>query len=420
MTSKFSSSNNAVRRISQEVKEFLESERQMEDGTDDDQQQEKDGSMMVDNNAFATWAEPLEDDIFEWHFAIYGAEGTRERRDALRCRLFALRVCVFVLLSLSVVFRFVGGYASNTYVQSLSLSLFSHDRIILWIILGTAFEGGIYHGRILLPVEYPFKPPNFMLLTPNGRFETLTKICLSITSYHAEHWQPSWSVRTALTAIRAFMVTPSEGALGGIDFSEEQRRELAEKSRAKEVNFTFGSEKRREVTRLVHEKMLGRMGKAKQAARKMAMEKREREEKDARERSDGGNGTNAEAPTTSTATLEQQQQQQQQQQQRTQPREQQQQQQTPSPTPSPRNAANNENNENDDDVQRQRNSRTTQTTTRSIERRPASPEQQQQRQQRDPDHRTSAIKLLDSISVCLIVAIVAILLKRCMWIPPSL
>ena len=75
MTSKFSSSNNAVRRISQEVKEFLESERQMEDGTDDDQQQEKDGSMMVDNNAFATWAEPLEDDIFEWHFAIYGAEG---------------------------------------------------------------------------------------------------------------------------------------------------------------------------------------------------------------------------------------------------------------------------------------------------------------------------------------------------------
>ena len=32
----------------------------------------------------------------------------------------------------------------------------------------------------------------------------------------------------------------SEGALGGIDFSDEQRREYAEKSRAKEVNFTFG------------------------------------------------------------------------------------------------------------------------------------------------------------------------------------
>ena len=30
---------------------------------------------------------------------------------------------------------------------------------------GTDFEGGIYHGRIMLPSEYPFKPPNFMLLT---------------------------------------------------------------------------------------------------------------------------------------------------------------------------------------------------------------------------------------------------------------
>lgn len=27
------------------------------------------------------------------------------------------------------------------------------------------FEGGIYHGRIQLPSEYPFKPPSFMLLT---------------------------------------------------------------------------------------------------------------------------------------------------------------------------------------------------------------------------------------------------------------
>ena len=29
----------------------------------------------------------------------------------------------------------------------------------------TAFEGGIYHGRILLPAEYPFKPPNIVFLT---------------------------------------------------------------------------------------------------------------------------------------------------------------------------------------------------------------------------------------------------------------
>lgn len=27
------------------------------------------------------------------------------------------------------------------------------------------FAGGIYHGRIILPAEYPMKPPNIILLT---------------------------------------------------------------------------------------------------------------------------------------------------------------------------------------------------------------------------------------------------------------
>ena len=66
-------------------------------------------------------------------------------------------------------------------------------------------QGGIYHGRILMPAEYPFKPPAFMMLTPSGRFETGIKICLSISSHHPESWQPSWSVRSALVALIAFM-----------------------------------------------------------------------------------------------------------------------------------------------------------------------------------------------------------------------
>ena len=61
--------------------------------------------MEVDKNPQYT-AAPLEDNIFEWHFTIRGP------RDS-------------------------------------------------------PFEGGIFHGRILLPPEYPFKPPNIMLLTVN-------------------------------------------------------------------------------------------------------------------------------------------------------------------------------------------------------------------------------------------------------------
>jgi ubiquitin-protein ligase len=43
---------------------------------------------------------------------------------------------------------------------------------------GTDFEGGLYHFRIRLPAEYPFRPPSIMLLTPNGRFELNTKVNL--------------------------------------------------------------------------------------------------------------------------------------------------------------------------------------------------------------------------------------------------
>ena len=29
----------------------------------------------------------------------------------------------------------------------------------------TDFEGGVYHGRLIFPSEYPMKPPNIILLT---------------------------------------------------------------------------------------------------------------------------------------------------------------------------------------------------------------------------------------------------------------
>ena len=34
------------------------------------------------------------------------------------------------------------------------------------------------------PPEYPFKPPNFVFLTPSGRFEVGTKVCLSFSAHH--------------------------------------------------------------------------------------------------------------------------------------------------------------------------------------------------------------------------------------------
>ncbi|XP_061349184.1 ubiquitin-conjugating enzyme E2 32 [Gastrolobium bilobum] len=140
----------------------------------------------------------------------------------------------------------------------------------------TEFEGGIYHGRIQLPAEYPFKPPSFMLLTPNGRFETQTKICLSISNHHPEHWQPSWSVRTALVALIAFMPTNPNGALGSLDYKKEERRALAIKSR--EASPRFGTPERQKLIDEIHEHMLSKAPPVPQLSPSLASEEQPRNE----------------------------------------------------------------------------------------------------------------------------------------------
>ncbi|KAJ7694153.1 UBC-like protein [Mycena rosella] len=98
---------------------------------------------------------------------------------------------------------------------------------------GTEFEGGLYHFRILLPAEYPFRPPSLMMLTPNGRFETDTKICISFTSYHEELWQPAWGVRTAIIGLQGFFPLKGKAAvgIGSIEFPTVERKRLAALSR---------------------------------------------------------------------------------------------------------------------------------------------------------------------------------------------
>ena len=94
----------------------------------------------------------------------------------------------------------------------------------------TEFAGGIYHGRILLPPEYPFKPPNIVFLTPSGRFEVGTKVCLSFSAHHPELWQPAWGIRLILEALISFLPTPADGAIGALDWTKEERKRLAAES----------------------------------------------------------------------------------------------------------------------------------------------------------------------------------------------
>ncbi|KAI6028330.1 UBC-like protein [Pisolithus orientalis] len=90
--------------------------------------------------------------------------------------------------------------------------------------IGTEFEGGLYHFRILLPAEYPFRPPSLMMLTPNGRFELNTKICISFTNYHEEEWQPAWGAFFPLRGQAA-------NGVGSVEYPISERKRLAQLSR---------------------------------------------------------------------------------------------------------------------------------------------------------------------------------------------
>ncbi|PSN58454.1 Ubiquitin-conjugating enzyme E2 J2 [Blattella germanica] len=74
----------------------------------------------------------------------------------------------------------------------------------------TPYDGGLYHGKLVFPQEFPFKPPSIYMITPNGRFKTNTRLCLSISDFHPDTWNPAWSVSTILTGLLSFMLMKTE------------------------------------------------------------------------------------------------------------------------------------------------------------------------------------------------------------------
>jgi len=66
------------------------------------------------------------------------------------------------------------------------------------------WKGGFYMGKIVCPPEYPSMAPKIYLITQNGKFYTENDygksydeadgICLSVSYYHQESWNPAWKV----------------------------------------------------------------------------------------------------------------------------------------------------------------------------------------------------------------------------------
>ncbi|XP_068334887.1 ubiquitin-conjugating enzyme E2 34-like [Pyrus communis] len=104
---------------------------------------------------------------------------------------------------------------------------------------GTPFAGGYYYGKIKFPPEYPFKPPGISMTTPNGRFMTQKKICLSMSDFHPESWNPMWSVSSILTGLLSFMMDTSP-TTGSVNTTVAEKKRLAKASLAfNSKNATF-------------------------------------------------------------------------------------------------------------------------------------------------------------------------------------
>jgi ubiquitin-conjugating enzyme E2 J2 len=117
-------------------------------------------------------------------------------------------------------------------------------NILVWhyVLEGDAsseYAGGTYHGKITFPSQYPFRPPAIVMVTPSGRFQSNTRLCLSMSDYHPETWNPSWSVASILTGLQSFFYE-NTATTGSVKCSKRERQKLAAASAAfNEKNPTF-------------------------------------------------------------------------------------------------------------------------------------------------------------------------------------
>lgn len=64
------------------------------------------------------------------------------------------------------------------------------------------------------------------MLTPNGRFTTNRRLCLSMSDFHPEAWNPLWSNATILTGLYSFMLE-EKPTLGSIETPLRKKQQLA-------------------------------------------------------------------------------------------------------------------------------------------------------------------------------------------------
>jgi ubiquitin-conjugating enzyme E2 J2 len=64
------------------------------------------------------------------------------------------------------------------------------------------------------------------MYTPNGRFKPNKRLCLSISDFHPDTWNPAWSVSTILTGLLSIMLENTP-LLGSCESTTYEKKKLA-------------------------------------------------------------------------------------------------------------------------------------------------------------------------------------------------
>lgn len=136
------------------------------------------------------------------------------------------------------------------------------EDVYIWyyIIFGLDYKeynGGFYLGKIVCPPEYPAKAPKIILETDNGRFQTakdglVDGICMSISHYHPESWNPAWKVNQIVNGLISFWPTSDADSTLGSMGSHGVQRKCKKGESVKDCIMRMAKESRDQV--LNHEK----------------------------------------------------------------------------------------------------------------------------------------------------------------------
>jgi ubiquitin-protein ligase len=120
------------------------------------------------------------------------------------------------------------------------------------------FGGGEFIGKIVHNPSYPAKAPDYYMMTPNGRFDVETKLCLTNSSFHQETWSSTWTIAAMLIGFYSMFISTAEteqkGAGFTIDTNDEKKRKLAKESKAYNEKYLSAISKKFDRSRFVNNK----------------------------------------------------------------------------------------------------------------------------------------------------------------------